>query len=54
VIEVACWAHVRRKFFEARTSAPLPAQVALARVRQLYAIETAGATLSAEDHQGLQ
>ena len=54
VIEVACWAHVRRKFYEARTSAPLPAHAALARIRQLYAIETAGATLSAEDRRGLR
>src|ERR1700761_6111102 len=36
VIEVACWAHVRRKFFELRTSAPMPAHAALARIRQLY------------------
>ncbi len=54
VVEVACWAHVRRKFFEARTTAPLPAHAALARIRQLYAIETAGATLSAEDRRGLR
>jgi transposase len=54
VIEVACWAHVRRKFYEARTSAPVPAHAALARIRQLYAIETAGATLSSEGRQGLR
>jgi transposase len=54
VIEVACWAHVRRKFYEARTSAPLPAHAALARIRQLYAIEAAGATLSSEGRQGLR
>src|SRR5262249_5320809 len=39
VIEVACWAHVRRKFFEARTSAPVLAHMALARIRQSYAVE---------------
>jgi transposase len=27
VSEVACWAHVRRKFFESRTSAPVAAHV---------------------------
>ncbi|QEH35482.1 Transposase IS66 family protein [Aquisphaera giovannonii] len=54
MIEVACWAHARRKFYEARTSAPLPAHAALARIRRLYAIETAGATLSAEDRQALR
>jgi transposase len=53
VIEVACWAHVRRKFYEARTSAPVPAHAALARIRQLYKIETAGAALSTEGRQGL-
>jgi transposase len=40
VIEVACWAHVRRKFFESRTSAPVPAHAALAGIRQLYASNT--------------
>src|SRR5512135_3570892 len=48
VIEVACWAHVRRKFFEARTSAPVLAHAALARIRQLYAVEHAAEELSAE------
>ena len=51
---VACWAHVRRKFFEARTSAPVPAHAALARIRQLYKIETAAETLSAEDRRALR
>src|SRR5436305_134988 len=51
VIEVACWAHVRRKFFESRTSAPVLAHEALARIRQLYKIETAAEKLSAEDRR---
>jgi transposase len=54
VIEVACWAHVRRKFFEARTSAPLPAHAALARIRQLYKIETAAEGLPAEGRRALR
>src|SRR5512135_3582602 len=54
VIEVACWAHVRRKFFESRTSAPVPAHAALARIRQLYAIEYAGETFAAEDRRALR
>jgi transposase len=49
VIEVACWAHVRRKFFEARTLAPVLAHAALARIRQLYKIETAAEEFSAKD-----
>ena len=36
VIRVACWAHVRRKFYDARHTAPLPAHQALARIGQLY------------------
>ena len=41
VIEAACWAHVRRKFFDvhAATGSPL-AKEALDRIAALYAIET--------------
>ena len=53
-IEVACWAHVRRKFYESRTSAPVPAHAALARIRQLYKIEHDAADLSAEDRRALR
>jgi transposase len=38
ILEVACWAHARRKFYEARRLDPR-AQVALARIGQLYALE---------------
>jgi transposase len=54
VIEVACWAHVRRKFYESRTSAPVQAHAALARIRQLYKIEHDVAELSAEDRRALR
>src|SRR5918994_432608 len=54
VIEVACWAHLRRKFFESRTSAPVLAHAALARIRQLYKIETAAEEFSAEDRRALR
>lgn len=37
--EVACWAHARRKFFESRDRDSLRANVALARIRQLYDLE---------------
>ena len=37
--EVACWAHARRKFFESRDSDSSRANVALARIRQLYDLE---------------
>jgi len=36
---VGCWMHVRRNFFEAKESAPAQAHEALARIRQLYAVE---------------
>jgi transposase len=48
VIRVACWAHARRKFDEARTTAPLFSHLALARIQQLYRIEKACANLSVE------
>lgn len=39
LVEVACWAHARRKFFEAKETAPAAAHAALARIRQLYDVE---------------
>lgn len=38
-IEVACWAHTRRKFIEAESSEPDLAAEILSRIRDLYAIE---------------
>jgi transposase len=40
IIEVGCWAHARRKFFEAQTTDPTRALYVLGVVRQLYAVET--------------
>lgn len=37
--EVACWAHARRKFVEAKEAAPIGAAYAIARIKELYAIE---------------
>jgi hypothetical protein len=39
IIEVACWAHARRKFFEARSSSPAEASLILEIIRQLYEVE---------------
>jgi transposase len=39
VVEVGCWAHARRKFFEAQTTDPEGALYALGVIRQLYAVE---------------
>lgn len=39
IIEVGCWMHARRKFFEARSVDRLRAETALARIGQLYVVE---------------
>jgi len=39
VIEVACWAHARRKWYDARTTDPVRAHHALALIQRLYKIE---------------
>jgi len=39
VVEVACWAHARRKFVEAEKTSPARAHEAVARIRALYAVE---------------
>jgi len=39
LFEVACWAHARRKFYEAKTTEPLHAHQALAAIGTLYEIE---------------
>jgi hypothetical protein len=39
VIEVACWAHARRKFFEAVNGSPREAHQVLEWIRQLYDLE---------------
>jgi hypothetical protein len=54
VIRVACWAHARRKFYEARNTAPLPAYEALARIRQLYRIEDTCKDLPAEERRAIR
>ena len=39
IVEVACWAHTRRKFFEARDTAPVQAAWALQAIGQLFKLE---------------
>ena len=46
--EVACWAHARRKFFDARDSSPRDAHQILEWIRQLYDIEDQAQPLSAD------
>jgi transposase len=39
IVEVACWAHARRKFFESRSSSPAEASLILEMIRRLYEVE---------------
>jgi hypothetical protein len=38
--ELGCWVHCRRHFFEAKESDPARAHLVLARIRQVYEVET--------------
>jgi len=38
--ELGCWAHCRRHFYDAKESDPERAHLVMARIRQLYAVET--------------
>lgn len=54
-IELGCWAHVRRKFFDLhQANASTMAWEALQRISILYAIEAEGKCLSIEDRQRLR
>jgi transposase len=54
-IELACWAHARRKFFDLLQASQSPvAQEALQRIAGLYAIETEGQGLSPAERQRLR
>jgi transposase len=39
IVEVGCWAHCRRHFYDARQSDPARSHLVLARIRQLYEVE---------------
>lgn len=39
VIEIACWAHARRKFYEAQSSDPMRSMIVMAYIRLLYDVE---------------
>jgi len=54
VVEVACWAHARRKFYEARTSDAERSHAALAWIGRLYEIEKRAKELSAAARQTLR
>ena len=54
VIEVACWAHARRKFYDARLSDPARAHHAMGLIRQLYDIEAQAASMDATERYALR
>jgi transposase len=54
IVEVACNAHARRKFYEARSSDALGSHQALAYYRQLYELERGASNLHFTDGQRLQ
>ena len=54
-IELACWAHARRKFFDLFQASQSPvAQEALNRIAELYTIEVEGRELATDERQHLR
>ena len=49
VTRAGCWAHARRKFFEARNEDPARAGIALATIKEIFLCERAGRDLDTED-----
>jgi len=54
IVEVACWAHARRKFFDARSNAPREANQVLEWIRQLYDVEDRAGDMTAAERQSLR
>jgi len=54
VVEVACWAHARRKFYEARSTDPNRAHRVLAWIRQLYDVEKDAKKLDAGQRRAMR
>jgi transposase len=54
IVEVACWAHARRKFHDARSNAPRQANQVLEWIQQLYDVEDRAGELSAAERQSLR
>jgi transposase len=48
IVEIGCWAHCRRNFYNAKDSDPARAHLVLARVRRLYEVEAKAKELIAE------
>jgi transposase len=54
VVEVACWAHTRRKFHESLETDPQRASAAIAMIRLLYKVEGEARDLSSDDRKALR
>ena len=54
IIEVACWAHARRKFHDARSNAPREANQVLEWIQRMYDVEDRAADLTAAERQALR
>jgi hypothetical protein len=54
VIEVACWAHARRKFFDAKDTDGARSAAMLEMVRQLYAVEEEAKALTDDGRRELR
>lgn len=54
IVRGACWAHARRKVFEARDNAPQQASVLLGMIRELFDIEDRGKPLTADERRALR
>jgi len=54
IVEVGCWAHARRKFFESKETNLAVGMEALARVKQLYAVEDAAKEHSSAERLALR
>jgi hypothetical protein len=54
VVEVACWSHARRKFYEARTTDLAVGTQTLAYIRLLYDVEDQARTLSSVQRRDLR
>ncbi len=54
VVEVACWAHARRKYYDAQTTDPVRAEIALRFIGELYAVEREAADLGSKERRALR
>jgi transposase len=54
IVEVGCWAHARRKFFESKETNLTVGLEALARIKQLYEVENAAKELSSAERLALR